>query len=119
MTAPALTAPERLDAAGMADMTDLPRIACGRYGVSPGFGLHLYPLTENWTYRIEPADAGPAVLRIYRPGGRSPAEIASALAWMRSLGEDVGSLVPSVLPTTAGSLVLELAREPPRPPATA
>jgi Ser/Thr protein kinase RdoA (MazF antagonist) len=116
MTAPALTAPERADAAGLADMTELAKIACGRYGISTSSRLHLYPLTENWTYRVESADADPVVLRIYRPGGRSPAEIASELAWMRSLREDVGSLVPSVLPTTAGSQVLELTREAELPP---
>ena len=56
-------------------MTDLARLACERYGIAPDARLHLYPLTENWTYRVEPRAPSPMVLRVYRPGGRSPAEV--------------------------------------------
>jgi len=116
VNAPTLAAPQKLNAAGVADMTDLARLACAEYGVTSDASLHLYPLTENLTYRIESGGADPTVLRIYRPGGRAPAEVVSELAWMRALGEDVGSLVPAVIPTVAGSQVLELARETPLPP---
>ena len=116
MSTSVLTAPEHVSAAGLADMTELARLACERYGIGQEAGLHLYPLTENWTYRVEPAAAEPMVLRVYRPGGRSPAEVSSELAWMTAIGQDIGSLVPAVIPTTAGSQVLELSREAPLPP---
>jgi Ser/Thr protein kinase RdoA (MazF antagonist) len=116
VSAPTLAAPEKLIAAGVTDMTELARLACAQYEIAPDARLHLFPLTENWTYRIESSGAAATVLRIYRPGGRSTAEVMSELAWMRALGEDVGSLVPAVIPTTAGSQVLELTREPPLPP---
>ena len=110
MSVPTLTAPERLEAPGLTDMTELASLACGRYGIAPDCGLHLYPLTENWTYRVDAGSGEPVVLRIYRPGNRSPAEITSELAWMNAIGEQSPSLVPGVVRTTAGSQVLELAR---------
>jgi Ser/Thr protein kinase RdoA (MazF antagonist) len=110
VSAPTLAAPETVNAAGTADMTELARVACGRYGISPDSKLHLYPLTENWTYRIETGSSDPVVLRIYRPGGRSPAEIMSELAWMSAIGQDARSLVPGVICTVRGSKVLELSR---------
>src|ERR1700733_13322111 len=66
-------------ARGVDDMTDVARLAAGRYGISPGFGLHQYPLTENWTFRIEPDAAPPVVVRLYRPGGRARPSGAAAL----------------------------------------
>jgi Ser/Thr protein kinase RdoA (MazF antagonist) len=93
-------------------MADLARIASVQYGMPPEGDIHLYPLTENWTYRIEASSTAPVVLRIYRPGGRSPAEIASELAWMEAIRRDSESLVPGVIPTTNGSQVLELTRDP-------
>ena len=106
-----LAAPERLDTAGVADMTELARLACGRYGIAPDCSLHLYPLTENWTYRVDAGSAAPVVLRIYRPGNRAPAEITSELAWMNAIGQESPSLVPGVVLTAAGSQVLELTRD--------
>jgi Ser/Thr protein kinase RdoA (MazF antagonist) len=111
-----LAAPEKLHAADVADMTGLARLACGQYGRSPDCRMHLYPLTENWTYRVETDSATPVVLRIYRPGGRSPAEIMSELAWMGAIQADSETLVPGVIPTLRGSQVLELTRNAPLDP---
>jgi len=111
-----VAAPETVSAPGMTDMTVLARVACGRYGISPDCGLDLYPLTENWTFRVEAGSSAPRVLRIYRPGGRSPAEIMSELAWMNAIAEDAESLVPGVIPTIRGSQVLELTRDAPLDP---
>ncbi len=116
MSAPTLAAPETVSARGITDMTELARVACGRYGIAPDCGMHLYPLTENWTYRVEAGSSAPGVLRIYRPGGRSPAEIMSELAWMNAIGEESESLVPGVIPTTGGSHVLQLTRDAPLDP---
>jgi Ser/Thr protein kinase RdoA (MazF antagonist) len=103
---------DSVDARGVEDMTEIARLAAGRYGISPGCGLHQYPLTENWTFRIEPDAAPPVVLRIYRPGGRSPAEIHSELAWMSALRQDSPALLPDVIPTGSGGTVLAVVREP-------
>ena len=116
MSVPVLAAPEKLHAADVADMTGLARLACGQYGRSPDCRMHLYPLTENWTYRVETDSATPVVLRIYRPGGRSPAEIMSELAWMGAIQADSETLVPGVIPTLRGSQVLELTRNAPLDP---
>jgi Ser/Thr protein kinase RdoA (MazF antagonist) len=111
MSGPALAAPEKIDAGATDDMAQLARVACGRYGISPDCRLRPYALTENWTYRVEANSADPVVLRIYRPGGRSPAEIMSELAWMCAIREGSDSLVPAVVPTTQGSQMLELTRD--------
>lgn len=116
MSVPMLAAPEKLHAAGVGDMTELARIASVRYGMSPNCKMHLYPLTENWTYRIEASSPAAVVLRIYRPGGRSSAEIMSELAWMEAIRLDSESLVPGIIATTKGSQVLELTRDPPLDP---
>jgi Ser/Thr protein kinase RdoA (MazF antagonist) len=109
----ALEALDRVTAADIEDMTALARLACGRYAISPDCRLHQYPLTENWTFRVETEPADPVVLRIYRPGGRSPAEILSELAWMNAIRQDSDALVPGVISTAAGGQVLEVVRDPP------
>jgi Ser/Thr protein kinase RdoA (MazF antagonist) len=116
VSTPVLATPERLHAAGVADMTGLARAACARYGIPPDGRLHLYPLTENWTYRVEDGSGSPFVLRIYRPDGRSHDEIASELAWMTAIGAEFRTLVPAVVPTASGSQVLELTRDAPLGP---
>ncbi len=88
---------EQVAAPGVRDMAAAARRACERYGIAADCVLHQYPLTENWTYRAEPHLGDPVVLRIYRPGGRSPAEILSELAWMSALRHELGSLVPGVV----------------------
>ena len=108
--------PERVAVAGEPGMDELARVACGRYGLPDQVDLQLYPLTENWTYRVQAGPADPVVLRIYRPGGRSHAEILSELAWMGAIRADAESLVPAVISTARGSQVLELTREVPAGP---
>jgi len=102
-----------VDAAGLDDMTEVARLAASRYGISPDCRLHPYPLTENWTFRIDADSTAPVVLRIYRPGGRSPTEIHSELAWMEALQQGSPTLLPGVIPTRSGGQVLEVVREPP------
>jgi Ser/Thr protein kinase RdoA (MazF antagonist) len=104
----------RLDGGGIADMAMLARRAAPQYGISPDCRLQLYPLTENWTFRLEPPSGDPLVLRMYRPGGRSAVEIQSELAWMSAIRADgEQSLVPSVIPTLDGCQLLEIVRDPP------
>lgn len=107
---------DRVNAAGVADMTEVARLAAARYGIPPDCRLHLYPLTENWTFRIEAGGAVAGVLRIYRPDNRSPAQIHSELAWMEALRQESPTLLPAVIPTLEGGQVLEAVREPPLAP---
>jgi Ser/Thr protein kinase RdoA (MazF antagonist) len=116
VSVPTLVAPERVDVRRDLVMDELARIASARYGWPADCALHQYPLTENWTYRVEGGAGAPGVLRIYRPGGRSLAEILSELAWMEAIRSEAGSLVPAVIPTTMGSRVLELGRGVPPDP---
>lgn len=107
----------RLDGGRITDMATLIRRAAPRYGISPDCGLQLYPLTENWTFRVEPPSGDPVVVRMYRPGGRSPVEIHSELAWMSAIrADEQQSLVPSVIPTLDGCQLLEIVRDPPLEP---
>ncbi len=104
----------RLDGRGITDMAALARRAVARYGMSPDCRLHLYPLTENWTFLIEPPSGDPAVLRIYRPGGRPAVEIHSELAWMSAIrSAEQGSLLPNVIQTLDGCELLEIVRDRP------
>jgi Ser/Thr protein kinase RdoA (MazF antagonist) len=105
-----------LAVAGNPGMDGLARIACGAYELSASCTLHRYPLTENWTYRVADEADTLGVLRIYRPGGRSPAEIMSELAWMNAIREESGVVVPALIPTAANRLVLALTREAPLDP---
>jgi Ser/Thr protein kinase RdoA (MazF antagonist) len=104
---------DRVDTGATRDMAEVARLAAARYGVLPGFRLHQYPLTENWTFRIEADAAAPVVLRIYRPGGRSAVEIHSELAWMEALRRESPALLPGVIRTLNGSQVLQVVRQPP------
>jgi Ser/Thr protein kinase RdoA (MazF antagonist) len=109
-TVNALTA--RFEAGPVDDMATLARVAAQRYGMSAQCHLKLFPLTENWTYRITDGSRQPLVLRLYRPGGRPTVEILSELAWLKAIGEDEPTLVPEVIGTPAGADVLELVRDP-------
>lgn len=102
----------KLEAGAIEDMTALARVAAEQYGLSPECTFELYPLTENWTYRIANESDEAVVLRLYRPEGRPPAEILSELAWMKAIREDEPTLVPEVISTSDGGEVLELMRDP-------
>jgi Ser/Thr protein kinase RdoA (MazF antagonist) len=101
-----------LETGAVDDMTALARLAAVRYGLSADCQLELFPLTENWTYRITDPSRDPMVLRLYRPGGRPAVEILSELAWMKAIREDEQSLVPDVICAPEGGEVIELVRDP-------
>jgi Ser/Thr protein kinase RdoA (MazF antagonist) len=101
-----------VDAADVEDMASLARLAAERYGLSATCQLELFPLTENWTYRITDRSRDPVVLRVYRPEGRRAVEILSELAWMNALREDEPSLVPEVIRAPDGGEVIEFLRGP-------
>lgn len=101
-----------LEVGAIDDMDALARLAAVRYGVSAGCQLELFPLTENWTYRVTDEAGDALVLRLYRPGGRPTVEILSELAWMKALRDDESSLIPEVIRVPDGGEVIELARGP-------
>ena len=87
---------------------ELGRLAAARYGFGADARLHLFPLTENWTFRVEEGGGpAPVVLRIYRPNGKSLDEIRSELGWIGALTAD-GFPVPPVVPTLDGADVFPL-----------
>jgi len=90
----------------------LGRQAARRFGLPPDCDLHQYPLTENLTFRVDRRAADPVVLRIYRPGGRSPAEIRSELAWMNAIRQEAGSLLPAVIPAPDGREIMQITGKP-------
>jgi Ser/Thr protein kinase RdoA (MazF antagonist) len=102
----------RYEVGAVDDMAMLARLVAQQHGMAADCHLELFPLTENWTYRITDGSHEPLVLRLYRPGGRSAGEILSELAWMTAIGEDEPTLVPEVIRTPAGAAMLELVRDP-------
>ncbi len=63
--------------------------AClGLWDVTRGARATLINLSENHTYRVD-GPAGPAILRLHRPGYQSQSEIESELAWVGALREQL------------------------------
>jgi Ser/Thr protein kinase RdoA (MazF antagonist) len=111
-TATSVSLTTKLEVGPIEDMTGLARLAAEGYGFSSDCTLELYPLTENWTYRIANGSGRSTVLRLYRPEGRPAPEILSELAWMKAIRRYEPTLVPEVIATTDGGEVLELVRDP-------
>jgi Ser/Thr protein kinase RdoA (MazF antagonist) len=66
--------------------------------------------SENTTYRIDPTDGGrPAVLRLYRAGQRTEAQIRSELDWMEALRAQAAISTPQAITTRGGERITELA----------
>jgi Ser/Thr protein kinase RdoA (MazF antagonist) len=67
------------------------------YGL-PGGSIELINKSENTTFRVDPAAGGrPVVLRLYRVGQRSDAEIQSELDWMEALRTEADVSTPHAL----------------------
>lgn len=79
------------------------------YGLA-GARLELINESENTTYRIEPVDGGrPAVLRLYRAGQRTHAQIRSELEWMEALRAQAAISTPQAIATRSGRRIAEVA----------
>ncbi|RJK92967.1 phosphotransferase enzyme family protein [Vallicoccus soli] len=79
--------------------------ALERWDVTPGAPLRLLALSENATYLVEPPGGPRLVLRLARPGYRTREEVASEVAWVRSLRAGGVVRTPAVLPTRDGGHV--------------
>jgi Ser/Thr protein kinase RdoA (MazF antagonist) len=62
-------------------------------------------IAQNWIYRLEATDGRRFVVRVNRPGYRTPLEIASELAWLVALRRDTDLVVPTPLIDRAGGSV--------------
>ena len=92
--------------AGAADLEAVARSVLGEYPVEPGAGLTLLSLSENAVFAVDEPGGRRTVLRLHRPGYRSPQEILSELAWVRALGAEGSVPVPDVLPARDGRLLV-------------
>lgn len=79
------------------------------YGLA-GARIQLINESENTTYRVEPVNGGsPAVLRLYRAGQRTEAQIRSELDWMQALRAQAAISTPQAIATRAGQRITEVA----------
>lgn len=79
--------------------------ALGLWAETEGGHATLINVSENHTYRID-APAGPAILRVHRPGYQSRDSILSELAWVAALRDRLP--VPQPIPGRDGELLQEL-----------
>lgn len=78
------------------------------YGLA-GARIELINESENTTYRIEPGGEGrPVVLRLYREGQRTDAQIRSELDWMAALRAQAAISTPEAIATRDGQRITEL-----------
>ena len=76
--------------------------ALSRWGLD-GASLQLINLSENATFRIDPAGgARPVILRVHREGYHTLDGIRSELAWMRALQREAGVKTPQAIPGLDG-----------------
>jgi Ser/Thr protein kinase RdoA (MazF antagonist) len=97
-----------IHASDLVDIVDVARVAAETYGFSRSAELERFTLTENSTYRVSEPGHLPAVVRVYRPGGRPAVEIQSELAWMSSLRSELGPVLPDILGGLDGSQLVEV-----------
>ena len=81
----------------------LARVALAEYGLADAPIARLAGF-YNASFRVE-APAGPRVLRVLRPGWRTPAQVRSEMQWLAALRRDTDLGVPEPLPTRRGELL--------------
>jgi Ser/Thr protein kinase RdoA (MazF antagonist) len=88
-------------------LTATARDALRFYDVDPATArLTLLNISENATFRVDDDRAGPAALRVHRPGYHSRKAIESELDWVAALRADGVVRTPAVVPSRdAGRIV--------------
>jgi Ser/Thr protein kinase RdoA (MazF antagonist) len=84
---------------------ELPAALAG-YGRSAAYlDCKLLSLTENATYLVPPVKPlqDPLILRLNRPGYRTPDQINSEVAWIKALRADQVVTTPAIIPNQEGS----------------
>src|ERR1700722_1947971 len=79
-----------------------------RHGVRPDADVRLLNVSENATFLVSDADAGPSVLRVHRLGYHSEQAIASELACMDARRAGAGARPPRVLPAADGRRIVSV-----------
>ena len=62
-------------------------------------------VSQNWIFRVDARDGRRFVVRVNRPGMRTPLDIASEMAWLDALARDTDLVVPVPLADRAGGWV--------------
>jgi Ser/Thr protein kinase RdoA (MazF antagonist) len=83
---------------------DLARRALPHYGIVPDAQLSLLNVSENATFGV--TGEQPLVLRLHRPGYRSPMEITSELWWVDALRREAGITTPEVVAAADGRRIV-------------
>jgi Ser/Thr protein kinase RdoA (MazF antagonist) len=88
----------------------LARRALGAYDLEVA---SLVPLAvnQNWMFRLRAGDGRQFVVRVNRPGMRTPLDVASEMAWLAALRRDTDLVVPDPLPDRASGHVQVLPDE--------
>lgn len=98
--------------AGLGEQTlrAIARSALPAYGIDPGDLAEVLSTGNNASFAVRPGSGSPLVLRIHRPGYRTPAQSRSELTFLQYIREPLqrhGVVVPQPMPTPAGDLVME------------
>jgi Ser/Thr protein kinase RdoA (MazF antagonist) len=100
-----LSGHESGDAAPPAELRGAIESLLPAYGLTSG-RFELINRSENTTFRVDPAAGGrPVVIRLYRVGQRTDAEIQSELDWMEALRTQAGISTPRALATRDGERI--------------
>ncbi|MDI4657396.1 phosphotransferase enzyme family protein [Xanthobacter autotrophicus] len=95
------------DAEYLTRIEDLIRVHLPAWGLPPDAALSLLSISENATFRAT-SGARDLVLRVYRPGYHTPAEIRSELAWIEALRADDIVPTPRIIPTLDARRLVEI-----------
>ncbi|MGM0953246.1 MAG: phosphotransferase enzyme family protein [Pseudomonadota bacterium] len=88
------------------------RQSLAAWGLPANVPMTLLSLSENATYRLDPAGNGkPLVLRVHRPGYHTRNAIETELAWMTALQKDMGIKTPQAIPTLEGNYLVAVKNE--------
>ena len=77
------------------------------WGLDAACDVKLINISENLTYKIEPPNGAPYILRAHRLGYHSPAAIQSELAWASALQTDNIIETPRAIAGVNGNLLQE------------
>ncbi|MFG1379477.1 phosphotransferase enzyme family protein [Xanthobacter autotrophicus] len=95
------------DAEYLARIEKLIRAHLPAWGLAPDAALSLLSISENATFRAT-SGARDLVLRVYRPGYHTPAEIRSELAWIAALRAEDVVPTPCIIATLDGRPLAEM-----------
>jgi Ser/Thr protein kinase RdoA (MazF antagonist) len=62
-------------------------------------------IAQNWIYRLVTTDGRRFIVRVNRPGFRTPLDVASEMAWLAALRRDTDLIVPEPVADRAGGFV--------------